>query len=162
MAEFKKMAWAQYKLEIGKTGTNDAMAEQLTTVPRLKEKTAQLNSDLGTPLEAYESGHKLIDREYPDETLTLEVTVIEPDDTLLNLLGIGAGGKVTSHVVDGFFSIVLTPKHKDALGIKAPKCKITYSPQLGEETGNEAVLSFEITKTSEDWYEIFQNPTELV
>ncbi|MCM1079699.1 MAG: hypothetical protein NC344_10190 [Bacteroidales bacterium] len=170
MEEEKKvvMAWAQCKIEIGKMGAGDTMAETLTEVGRVKDKTTALTSDLGTALESYASGHKLIAREYPEEQLTVNTTVVEPSDELLELLGISdESGKVRSHYIEGYFSIVITPKHKGAKGIKAPKCQITYSPAFGEETGNECTLAFSITKTSElgdeenYWYERFRTTTEL-
>lgn len=171
MAETAKtvvMAWAQCKIELGKMGESDAMSTSLSEVGRVKDKTTALESDLGTPLESYASGHKLIAREYPEEQLTVNTTVVEPSDELLTLLGItDGGGKVKSHYIPGYFSLVVTPKHKGAKGIKAPKCQITYTPAFGEETGNECTLAISVIKTSElgdeenYWYERFTTTTEL-
>lgn len=160
------MAWGLCEIEIGKTGSGDTMAASLTNIGHVKEKTTTLTPDLGTPLEAWASGHKLVAREYPDETLRLETTVIEPTSELKQMLGIeDASGKVKTHVITDFYSLKLTPHHKGATGIKAPKCNITYEPGVGEETGNEVKLTFEITKTAaleeNYWYETFTTEEEL-
>lgn len=163
------MAWSQCKVEIGKTGTNDALASAFTSVGYVEENSASLETDLGTPLEAWASGHKLIAQEYPQETLTFTCVVIEPDSELLSMLGIadgeGEGDTIKTHVVQDFFSLKVTPKHVGAKGIEAPKCKITYAPTYGEDAGNKATLTFAITKTTDAttnyWYKRFVNDTEL-
>lgn len=162
------MAWAQCKIEIGKMGAGDVMATELKEIGRVKDRTTALESDLGTPLEAWASGHKLIAREYPEEVLTINTTVVEPSDEFLQLLGItDTEGKVKSHYIEGYYSIVVTPKHLGAKGIKAPKVQINYQPAFGEETGNECNLTFTVIKTSElgdennYWYERFTTTTEL-
>ena len=168
MAETKKviMAWSQCNIKIAKS-VNDAMAAELTSIGNIKEKTTNLEGDLGTPLEAYASGHKLLAREYPDETLVINTTLIEPDE-FLKAVGIEEDdGKVRSHYIEDFYNVELTPKHKGAKGIRAPKCQITYTPNYGEETGNEGVLAISIAKTTElgeaenYWYERFTTTTEL-
>lgn len=167
------MAWAQCEIEIGKTGEKDAMATSLVKIGKILERSTSLATDLGTPLEMYASGHKLIAREYPDETLTLTTTVIEQSDELLTTLGIAEAVEesadeemeVHSHVIQDFFSVKVTPKHAGAKGIKAPKCNIVYTPIFGEETGNQCRLDINITKTTDAeqnyWYRRFTNKTEL-
>lgn len=165
------MSWSQCKIEIGATGANDAMATSLEDIGLVLEDSTSLETDLGTPLEIYSSGHKLVAQEYPQETLTLVTTVIEPD-ALLTKLGIasavsGAEGEeeIKTHVVNDFFSVKVTPKHAGARGIKAPKCKISYEPIYGETTGNQGILRFAIAKTTEAtdnyWYRRFKTTTEL-
>ena len=84
---------------------------------------------------------------------TLKTRVIEPDE-LYSTLELGeevtAEGedkgdfKVKTHLVDGDWSVKVTPKNVGARGIKVPLSSIAFKPGYSEEDGNYADLEFEI------------------
>ena len=158
----KIMAWSKCKVEIGKTGDNDAMATTLTDIGIIKDKSGELNPSDGDVLEMKATGGETVAKETTEGGYTLTVRVIEPDFTLLTALGIGAadetGGdfKVTTHIVEGDWSVQVTPKNTGAKGIKAPKTSITYKPGWSEEDGNYADIDFEFLKGDAGyWYSMF-------
>ena len=160
----KIMAWSECTIEIGKTGENDAFASSLTNIGTIKDKSSSLEPSDGDVLEAIATGGKRVAREQQEGGFTLTTRIIEPETSLLTLLGIGAAGEgtdygVKTHVVDGDWSVKLTPKNVGAAGLKAPKCSITYKPGWSEEEGNYADIDFEILKgEGEYWYSIFTKP----
>ena len=163
------MAWSKCKIEIGKTGANDAMAESLTDIGVILNRSSRLESEAGEKLEMKATGGEVVASEQEEGTLRLETTVIEPSEALLTLLGIGTSSEgettVTTHVVDGDWSVKVTPKNQGAKGIAAPKCNITYAPGWSEENGNQGVLTFNILKTTDAqtnyWYKRFTTASAL-
>ena len=163
------MAWSKCKIEIGKTGANDAMSETLTDIGVILNRSSRLESDEGERLQAIATGGEVVAEEQEEGTLRLETTVIEPSESLLSLLGIGTSSEgetiVTTHVVDGEWSLKVTPKNQGAKGISAPKCTIKYAPGWSEENGNQAVLTFNILKTTDAaqnyWYKRFTTASAL-
>lgn len=156
----KKMSWSKCQIEIGKTGENDVMATELTDIGTIKDKSSTLEASEGEALEAKATGGVLVAKEVSEGGYQLKTRVIEPTDELLTQLGLGesTGGdfNVKTHVVEGDFSIKLTPKNVGAKGIKAPKCSVTYAPGWSEEEGAYADLTFDILKGEGDyWYSIF-------
>ena len=149
------MAWSKCKIEIGQTGTNDAMAASLTSIGVISNQSSTLSAEAGDALQAIATGGEIVAEEPQEGTLTLETTVIEPDNSLLVLLGLtketatADDVSVKTHVVEGNWSVKVTPKNNGAMGIEAPKCSITYAPAWDEENGNTAVLTFTILKTTE-------------
>ena len=162
MASKKKiMAWSECTIEIGKTGENDAMASSLTDIGVIKDKSSTLEPSDGDTLEAKATGGKTVAKEQLEGGFLLKTRVIEPDDELLTMLGIGAVSgddfNVKTHVVDGDWSVRLTPKNVGAVGIKAPKTNISYKPGWSEEEGTYADIEFEILKGATDvWYSRFK------
>ena len=151
----KIMAWSKCKIEIGQTGTNDAMAASLTSIGVISNQSSTLSAEAGDALQAIATGGEIVAEEPQEGTLTLETTVIEPDNSLLVLLGLtketatADDVSVKTHVVEGNWSVKVTPKNNGAMGIEAPKCTIAYAPAWDEENGNTAVLTFTILKTTE-------------
>lgn len=151
----KIMAWSKCKIEIGQTGTNDAMASSLTSIGVISNQSSTLSAEAGDSLQAIATGGEIVAEEPQEGTLTLETTVIEPDNSLLVLLGLtketasADDVSVKTHVVEGNWSVKVTPKNNGAMGIEAPKCTIAYAPAWDEENGNTAVLTFTILKTTE-------------
>lgn len=167
MASKKKiMAWSECTIEIGKTGESDAMASSLTDIGVIKDKSSTLEPSDGDTLEAKATGGKTVAKEQLEGGFLLKTRVIEPDDELLTILGIGAVSgedfNVKTHVVDGDWSVRLTPKNVGAVGIKAPKTNISYKPGWSEEEGNYADIEFEILKGATDvWYSRFKKKNKL-
>ncbi|MBR3456058.1 MAG: hypothetical protein IKH26_12130 [Bacteroidaceae bacterium] len=163
------MAWSKCKIEIGKTGANDAMAETLTDIGVILNQSSSLEAEAGDTLQAIATGGEVVAEEAQEGTLRLETTLIEPTDTLLTLLGIGTTEDnettVSTHIVDGDWSVKVTPKNMGAKGIAAPKCSITYAPSWDEEHGNQLTLTFNIHKTTDAnpnyWYKRFTTTSAL-
>lgn len=162
MAKKIIMAWSKCKFEIGKTKDDDTMADTLTDIGTIKDKSSTLEPSDGESLEMKATGGETVAKETQEGGYKATTRVIEPTDTLLTLLGLGAaateGGdfKVNTHIVDGDWSLQITPKNTGARGIKAPKTNITYKPGWGEEDGNYADIDFDILKGDAGyWYSIF-------
>ena len=164
MATKKKiMAWSKCTFEIGKTGTNDAMASSLTNIGTIKDKSSSLEPSEGEALEMKATGGETVAKEVLEGGYKATTRVIEPTDELETMLGIaktvGDEQQVTTHVVEGDWSLKITPKNVGAKGIKAPKCSIIYKPGWSEEDGNYADIDFEILKGDAGyWYSRFTKP----
>lgn len=162
----KIMAWSECIIEIGKTAANDAMATSLSNIGVIKDKSSTLEPSDGDTLEAKASGGKTVAKEQLEGGFVLKTRVIEPDDELLTTLGLGAVAgedfNVKTHVVDGDWSVRVTPKNVGAIGIKIPKTSIGYKPGWSEEEGNYADIEFEILKGASDvWYSRFKKKNKL-
>lgn len=164
MATKKIMAWSKCTFEIGRTGANDAMATELTNIGTIKDKSSSLEPSEGDALEMKATGGETVAKEVLEGGYKATTRVIEPTDDLETLLGISKAGtdgerQVTTHVVEGDWSLKITPKNVGAKGIKAPKCSITYKPGWSEEDGNYADIDFEILKGDAGyWYSRFTKP----
>lgn len=134
------MAWSKCGIEIGDTGTNDAMAAALTSVGEVKDKSASIESSEGDALEMKSTGGETVAQENQEGAQTLKFRVIEPADALYTRLGIAAVDSeelsVATHVVDKEMSVKVTPKNVGAKGIKAPKCSVSVLPGWSEEDGH--------------------------
>lgn len=162
MATKKKiMAWSKCTFEIGKTGDNDAMATELTSIGTIKDKSSSLEPSDGDALEMKATGGETVAKEVLEGGYKAITRVIEPTEELETTLGISKAGaddetQITTHVVEGDWSLKITPKNVGAKGIKAPKCSITYKPGWSEEDGNYADIEFEILKGDAGyWYSRF-------
>lgn len=158
----KIMAWSKCTFEIGKTGDNDAMCadESLTNIGVIKDKSSSLEPSDGDELEMKATGGETVAKEVSEGGFKATTRVIEPTDELLTLLGIGKAVssemQISTHIVEGDWSLKITPKNVGAKGIKAPKCSIIYKPGWSEEDGNYADIDFEILKGDADyWYSYF-------
>lgn len=168
MAAKKKiiMAWSKCKFEIGKTPDDDSMAASLTDIGKIKDKSSTLEPSDGDALEMKATGGETVAKEAQEGGFKAVTRVIEPDNELLTLLGLGEAStdgdfNVKTHIVDGDWSLRVTPKNVGAKGIKAPKTNITYKPGWSEEDGNYADLEFEIVKgEAAYWYSRFIKKAE--
>ncbi|MDE6080116.1 MAG: hypothetical protein K2G35_08645 [Duncaniella sp.] len=155
------MAWSKCAFEIGKTSDDDSMATSLTNIGKIKDKSSTLEPSDGDSLEMKATGGETVAKEAQEGGFKAVTRVIEPTDELLTLLGLGEAAtdgdfKVKTHLVDGDWSLKITPKNVGAKGIKAPKTNITYKPGWSEEDGNYADLEFEFLKGEADyWYSRF-------
>jgi len=121
MATKKIMAWSKCQIDIGLT-EDGLMAETLTNVGTIKDKSSSLEPSDGDALEAIATGGETVAKEVQEGGFTLTTRIIEPTTDLLTLLGISEDGlSVTTHIVDGDWSVQVTPKNKGAYGLKAPK-----------------------------------------
>lgn len=162
------MAWSKCTFEIAKT-TDGNMATSLTDIGTIKDKSSSLDPSDGESLEMKATGGELVAKETQEGGYTATTRVIEPTNSLLVTLGIaeevtGEGAekgelKVKTHVVEGDWSLKITPKNSGAQGIKAPKTHIVYKPGWSEEDGNYADIDFEFLNGEAGyWYSKFIKP----
>lgn len=154
------MAWSKCTLKIGKMGADEAMAESLTEIGPLKYQSTELTADDGDTLQMQEEGAGLVGYEQLPGAYSLTTRIIEPDDALYTLLGLGktggsgAGFQVSTHVVSDYFSAQVDPLHTGARGIKAPKCSVSVKPGYSTQDGNYLDLTFGILNGAAGyWYE---------
>ncbi len=142
------------------------MATDLSDIGTIKDKSSTLEPSDGESLEMKATGGETVAKETQEGGYTATTRVIEPTNELLTLLGIGevvstegsdkGDFKVNTHIVDGDWSLKITPKNTGARGLKAPKVNITYKPGWSEEDGNYADIDFDILKGDAGyWYSLF-------
>ncbi|MCC8175531.1 MAG: BACON domain-containing protein [Bacteroidales bacterium] len=157
------MAWSECSVDIANTASNDAMAadSDLWNIGTIKYQSSTLEPSDGDTLEMKKTGGGTYAKETGEGGYTLTTRVIEPGDDLYVKLGLGEISgtdlNVTTHVVDGNWSVKVTPKNAGAIGIKAPKCSITFKPGWSEEDGNYVDITFEILMGEAGyWYSRFK------
>lgn len=162
------MAWSKCAIDIAKTGADDAFnGTDMKSIGTIKDKSTTLEPSDGDALEMKATGGETVAKEVQEGGYTLKTRVIEPDDELYTLLGLGelvstegddkGDFKVKTHLVDGDWSVRVTPKNVGARGIKVPLTSISFKPGYSEEDGNYADLEFEILKGAQDyWYSRFK------
>ncbi len=145
------MSWSKVKIEVGKTGANDAMASSLTDIGVINDKSTSLSAEDGESLTAKATGGVVVAEEEGEPVITLTTRVIEPTYALETLLtGAVVGGTdndeltVKSNVVSDDFSVKLTPKNIGAIGIKARRTHVSFRPGHSEEEGHFVDLTFKI------------------
>ena len=142
------MSWSKCKIEIGKTGSNDAMASSLTNIGIIKDKSTTLAAEDGETLTATATGGVVVAEEEGEPVVTLTTRVIEPSFELETLLtgAVAANDELTvkSNVVSDDFSVKLTPKNIGAVGIKARRTHVSFRPGHSEEEGSFVDLTFKI------------------
>lgn len=159
------MAWSRVKAEIGKTGEKDAMATLLQTVGMIKDKSTSLSIEDGEKLTAVATGGIVVAEEEGEPTVSVTMRVMEMDFATETLLtGAVAGSDkltVKSNVVNGNFSLKLTPKNIGAIGIKARKTHVSFRPGYSEEEGHYVDLTFKILACEDgELYEKFKVKAE--
>lgn len=161
------MAWSKCTIEIAPTGADDAFnGTELKSIGVIKDKSTTLEPSDGDALEMKATGGETVAKEVQEGGFTLKTRVIEPDELYTTLkLGeeVTAEGedkgdfKVKTHLVDGDWSVKVTPKNVGARGIKVPLSSIAFKPGYSEEDGNYADLEIEILKGAQDyWYSRFK------
>lgn len=136
------------------------MAEEIFSIGTIKDKTTELSNDDGDTLEAIASGGIRVAKETKDGAFNLTARVIEPSAELYGRLGLSQAGvdgenenDVTTHIVDGDYSVKVVPKNDGAIGLKAPKTNITFKPGFSEEEGNYVDITWAILQTEGGkWY----------
>jgi len=157
----KIMAWSQCSITIGETGALDAMALVLAPIGDIKNKSTILTPSDGETLKSELTGGILGAMEETEGGYSLTTRVVEPEDALYVTLGLGTITAeelgVNTHVVEGEYSLKVSPKNVGAKGIKAAKTHVTFKPGWSEEEGNFADVTFQILKPSTGvWYSHFK------
>lgn len=156
------MGWSECEIEIGRTGSSDTMAVSLTSIGTIKDKSSTLETSDGDSLEAKKTGGKLVAKETQEGGFVLKTRIIEPTPEFEALIGVSEAevdgeANVKTHIVDGDWSVKVTPKNVGARGIKAPLTQITYKPGWSEEEGNFADIEFAILHGAQGyWYSKFK------
>ena len=150
MAKKIIMSWSKCKIEVGKTGDNDAMATQLSDVGTIKDKSTTLATEDGETLTATATGGIVVAEEEGEPVVTITTRVKEMDFDKENIFT-GAtlsedGNELTvkTNVVSDYFSVKLTPKNVGAIGIKARRTHVSFRPGSSEEEGSYVDLTFKI------------------
>lgn len=156
----KVMAWSECKIRIGKMPANEGMATELTELADPKYQTTELTSEEGDVLEAIKEGGQRVGYEKMQGSLTLTTRIIEPDDSLFTLFGLGEVDsnelKVQTHVVADYYSLEVEPAHVGAKGIRAPKCSVSFSYGFSTSEGNYCDLTFGVLDGQAGyWYKRF-------
>lgn len=145
------MSWSKCKIEIGKTGENDAMATSLANIGVINDKSTTLSTEDGEVLEAKATGGVTVAMEEGEHSYIITTRVKEMDFTTeASLIGGTVGGSggdeltVKSNIIADDYSVKLTPKNIGAIGIKARKTHVTFKPGSSEEEGNFVDLTFRI------------------
>lgn len=142
------MSWSKCKIEIGKTGENDAMAATLTDIGTINDKSTTLATEDGETLTATATGGIVVAEEEGEPTVTITTRVKEPSFALETLLTGNAVADneltVKTNVVSDDFSVKLTPKNIGAIGIKARRTHVSWRPGSSEEEGHYVDITFKI------------------
>lgn len=145
------MSWSKCKIEIGKTGENDAMATSLANIGVINDRSTTLSTEDGEVLEAKATGGVTVAMEEGEHSYIITTRVKEMDFTTeASLIGgtvAGSNGDeltVKSNIIADEYSVKLTPKNIGAIGIKARKTHVTFKPGSSEEEGNFVDLTFRI------------------
>lgn len=155
----KIMAWSKCLIEILNNGVENADYQSVGTI---LNQSSSLSAEAGDTMQMIATGGEVVAEEEQEGTVQLVTTVIEPESSLLTLLGIASGDDVKTHIVDGDWKVKVTPKNKGAKGIEAPSVTITYQPVWSEENGNQAILTFKFHKDNNGvWYKYFTTTSKL-
>ena len=142
------MSWSKCKIEVGKTGDNDAMAADLTNIGVINDKSTTMSTEDGETMQAKATGGIVVAEEQgePIVSITTRVKEMTPDVEAL-FTGATVSGEdlvVKTNVVSDEFSLKLTPKNVGATGIKARKCAVSFKPGSSEDEGQYVDLTFKI------------------
>lgn len=144
------MSWSKCKLEVGKTGEDDAMATDLSSIGTINDKSTTLATEDGETLTATASGGIVVAEEEGEPVVTLTTRVKEMDfdkEKMFTGAEIAASGDemtVKTNVVSDDFSVKLTPKNIGAIGIKIRRAHVSFRPGHSEEEGSYVDLTFKV------------------
>lgn len=165
MAQISKtMSWSRVRLAAAPTGANEAMATDLQELGTIKDKSTTLSMEAGEELVCKATGGITVAREVGEGTYSLTTRIIEPtfdEEGFLTGNTKSTDGKsmvVKTSIVNGDFSLKLTPKNIGATGIKVRRAHVTYVIGYSEEEGRYADVTFEFLACSDgeifSWFEV--------
>lgn len=153
MAKKIIMSWSKCKIEVGKTGEDEAMAVSLTNIGIINDKSTTLATEDGEKLTATAMGGIVVAEEEGEPVVTITTRVKEMDfDTEKIFTGATVSEEelvVKTNVVSDDFSVKLTPKNIGAIGIKARRTHVSFRPGSSEEEGSYVDLTFKILACSD-------------
>lgn len=165
MAKKIIMSWSKCKIEVGKTGEDEAMAVSLTNIGIINDKSTTLATEDGEKLTATATGGIVVAEEEGEPIVTITTRVKEMDfDTEKIFTGATVSEEelvVKTNVVSDDFSVKLTPKNIGAIGIKARRTHVSFRPGSSEEEGSYVDLTFKILACSDgELYKKFRVKSE--
>ena len=165
MAKKIIMSWSKCKIEVGKTGEDEAMAVSLTNIGIINDKSTTLATEDGDKLTATATGGIVVAEEEGEPVVTITTRVKEMDfDTEKIFTGATVSEEelvVKTNVVSDDFSVKLTPKNIGAIGIKARRTHVSFRPGSSEEEGSYVDLTFKILACSDgELYKKFRVKSE--
>lgn len=153
MAKKIIMSWSKCKIEVGKTGEDEAMAVSLTNIGIINDKSTTLATEDGEKLTATATGGIVVAEEEGEPVVTITTRVKEMDfDTEKIFTGATVSEDelvVKTNVVSDDFSVKLTPKNIGAIGIKARRTHVSFRPGSSEEEGSYVDLTFKVLACSD-------------
>lgn len=144
------MSWSKCKIEVGKTGDDDAMATSLTNIGTINDKSTTMSAEDGETLTATATGGIVVAEEEGEPVVSITTRVKEMSFDVENLFTGAVKGTsdgdltVKTNVVSDDFSLKLTPKNIGAVGIKARRTHVSFRPGSSEEEGQYVDLTFKI------------------
>lgn len=142
------MSWSKVKIEVGKTGANDAMASSLTDIGVINDKSTSLSAEDGESLTAKATGGVVVAEEEGEPVISITTRVKEMSYAVETLFtgAVASNDDLTvkTNVVSDDFSVKLTPKNVGAVGIKARRTHVSFRPGYSEEEGQFVDLTFKI------------------
>jgi len=155
MAKKIIMSWSKCKIEVGKTGDDEAMAATLTDVGTINDKSTTLATEDGETLTATATGGIVVAEEEGEPVVTLTTRVKEMDfdkEKMFNGAEVSEDGDeltVKTNVVSDDFSVKLTPKNIGAIGIKIRRSHVSFRPGSSEEEVSYVDLTFKVLACSD-------------
>lgn len=147
------MSWSKCKIEVGKTGANDAMAATLANLGVINDKSTTLATEDGETLEAKATGGVVVAYEEGEHRYVISTRIKEPDFTTeASIIKATAGQDeltVKSNIVAEDYSVKVTPKNIGAIGIKARRTHMTWKPGSSEEEGHYVDVTFTILECAD-------------
>lgn len=148
MANKIVMSWSKCKIEVGKTGADDAMATSLQSIGIINDKSTTMATADGETMQAKATGGIIVAEEIgePEVTITTRVKEMSADIESLFTGATKSGDDlvVKTNVVSDEFSVKLTPKNVGATGIKARKCSVSFKSGYSEDEGQYVDLTFKV------------------
>lgn len=144
------MSWSKTKVEVGKTGEDDAMATELTNVGIINDKSTTMSVEDGETLTATATGGIVVAEEEGEPVVSVTTRVKEMSfdvEKLFTGATVGTDSSdltVKTNVVSEDFSLKVTPKNIGAVGIKARRTHVSFRPGYSEEEGHYVDLTFKI------------------
>lgn len=96
------MSWSKCKIEVGKTGANDAMAVSLTSVGTIKDKSTSLNAEDGETLTATATGGIVVAEEEGEPAINITTRIMEMPFSVETMFT-GAVATETAAVQAGYY-----------------------------------------------------------
>lgn len=150
MAKKIIMSWSKCKIEVGKTGADDAMAADLFELGHIKDKTTTLATEDGDSLTAVATGGVVVAEEEGEPQVTITTRIMEmPFDVESKLTGAVLEENsdeltVKTNIVPDDYSVKVTPKNIGATGVKVRRAHISFRPGSSEEEGQYVDVTFKI------------------
>lgn len=144
------MSWSKCKIEVGKTGADDAMATDIFELGHIKDKTTSLATEDGDKLTATATGGVVVAEEEGEPQVTITTRIMEmPFDIESKLTGAvldEAGEELTvkTNIIPEDYSVKVTPKNIGATGVKVRRAHISFRPGSSEEEGQYVDVTFKI------------------